>query len=500
MRRLDGGTRHFVHELRADRLVVALMSVALILGGGTSCVPSSGGNALTVRIEGGSTQIAGEGDVVTLRAIVTGGVAPYVYRWSQERGPDALPDDAVLNSDSLTTAALTLQDEYAFRVHVTDAAGTLMDQWVLLRVGPPGAGGGGFQVIIDGPDSVDFGQQADLSAFVGGDGDLTFSWTILSGPGRLSATTGQDVSLIAEGLGRARVQVVVTDAVTELTATDDLDIELRPALTLTDLTLTRVNQAATLSVEIAPASAAATYAWTVLSGEADIDGADTSVLTVTPSSPGTITVEVTATAPADVGSASDTVTSSRRASVVAVSDLAPRVHMQTDAGDILLELNAEKAPLTTANFLRYVDEGFYDGVLIHRYSCERDFQTGECRQPFVIQGGGFVRGDSGLTFKPPTHPPVAGEQGNGLSNLRLTVAMALSASDPDSATTQFFVNLHDDNARLDADFTVFGRVVSGEDVIEAITRRETRSDPITGGRSELLVEPVTMQSVRRVTE
>jgi peptidyl-prolyl cis-trans isomerase A (cyclophilin A) len=112
-----------------------------------------------------------------------------------------------------------------------------------------------------------------------------------------------------------------------------------------------------------------------------------------------------------------------------------------------------------ANFLQYVDEGFYEGVLFHRVVTD-----------FVIQAGGFVPGADGMERKDATRPPVAGEAPNGLSNVRGTVAMALRGEDADSGDTQFFVNLID-NALLDEGpppFTVFAEVVEGMDVVDAI--------------------------------
>ena len=142
----------------------------------------------------------------------------------------------------------------------------------------------------------------------------------------------------------------------------------------------------------------------------------------------------------------------------------PRVALETDLGRIVIELDAERAPRTVENFLRYVREGFYDGTVFHRVV-----------PGFVIQGGGYTA----RLERKPTHPPIPNESDNGLSNRRGTVAMA-RARDPDSATSQFFINLAD-NTFLDhrppvarpSGYTVFGRVVEGMDVVDAIARRPT---------------------------
>ncbi|NHN37469.1 peptidyl-prolyl cis-trans isomerase [Pseudomaricurvus alcaniphilus] len=135
----------------------------------------------------------------------------------------------------------------------------------------------------------------------------------------------------------------------------------------------------------------------------------------------------------------------------------PRVLLKTDLGNITLELFADKAPATVANFLQYCREGFYVGTIFHRVI-----------PGFVVQGGG-------LTFdyvRKETRDPVVNESGNGLRNRTGTVAMA-RLGDPDSATSQFYINLRD-NKHLDPDkdkagYTVFGQVLEGMDVVRKIT-------------------------------
>jgi len=135
---------------------------------------------------------------------------------------------------------------------------------------------------------------------------------------------------------------------------------------------------------------------------------------------------------------------------------ASRVRVVTSMGSFVIELNAERAPLTVANFLRYVDEGQYSGTIFHRVIAS-----------FVIQGGGY---DTSYNLKSAPHK-VVNESGNGLSNQRGTVGMA-RAADPHGADCQFFVNLAD-NAALDPNSTrwgyaVFGRVVEGMEVVDQI--------------------------------
>lgn len=137
---------------------------------------------------------------------------------------------------------------------------------------------------------------------------------------------------------------------------------------------------------------------------------------------------------------------------------AQKVKLSTSMGDIVLQLDAEKAPKTVANFVQYVKEGHYAGTVFHRVI-----------DGFMIQGGGMKPDMS----EKPTRAPIALESRNGLTNLRGSVAMARTMV-PDSATAQFFINLGD-NAFLDAanardgnGYAVFGRVVEGMDVVDKI--------------------------------
>jgi cyclophilin family peptidyl-prolyl cis-trans isomerase len=141
----------------------------------------------------------------------------------------------------------------------------------------------------------------------------------------------------------------------------------------------------------------------------------------------------------------------------AVND-SPRVELTTDEGAIVLELFPDKAPITVSNFLQYVDDGYYDGTIFHRVI-----------PGFVAQGGGLTYD---FTRKPP-RDPIANESDNGLSNKPMTLAMARH-SDPDSATSQFYINLNH-NPGLDATeerpgYTVFGQVVDGYDTIITIVQ------------------------------
>ncbi len=134
------------------------------------------------------------------------------------------------------------------------------------------------------------------------------------------------------------------------------------------------------------------------------------------------------------------------------------VVLETTLGNIEIELDAQKAPISTANFLAYVDAGHYDGTVFHRVI-----------PGFMIQGGGF---DASFKQKS-TKPPIKNEFGNGLYNQRGTISMART-SDPNSATSQFFINLKDnDFLNQPPGYAVFGKVTSGMDVVDKIAAVQT---------------------------
>jgi peptidyl-prolyl cis-trans isomerase A (cyclophilin A) len=153
------------------------------------------------------------------------------------------------------------------------------------------------------------------------------------------------------------------------------------------------------------------------------------------------------------------------------------VVLSTSLGDITLELDAAKAPITVQNFLEYVDAGFYDGTVFHRVIPD-----------FMIQGGGMLPDMK----EKKTRASIKNEAENGLKNDKGTIAMARTSA-KDSATAQFFINLKANdflnNGSRDFGYAVFGRVTSGMDVVEKIGAVRTRSD--------VPAEPVVIKSAKR---
>jgi peptidyl-prolyl cis-trans isomerase B (cyclophilin B) len=169
------------------------------------------------------------------------------------------------------------------------------------------------------------------------------------------------------------------------------------------------------------------------------------------------------------------------AGIAAGAQAAQQVKLETSFGDIVIQLNAAAAPKTVANFLTYVNSGFYDGTIFHRVI-----------QKFMIQGGGFT---PDMTQKE-TKSPIANEAGNGLKNLRGTIAMARTG-EPHSATAQFFINTVDNdflNYRSSTTegfgYCVFGKVISGMEVVDSIAKTPTTRN---GMNSDVPVEPVIIK-------
>jgi cyclophilin family peptidyl-prolyl cis-trans isomerase len=158
------------------------------------------------------------------------------------------------------------------------------------------------------------------------------------------------------------------------------------------------------------------------------------------------------------------------------------IRFETTLGDFTIELFDKEAPQTVANFSRYIEDGFFDGTIFHRVI-----------PGFVIQGGGFTED---MTQKR-TQPPIKNEADNGLKNERGTLSMART-NDINSATSQFFVNLKDneslDHRRGNFGYAVFARVTEGMDVIDKIAAVETGR---RRGFEDVPLEPVIMKSVRR---
>ncbi|CDG86593.1 peptidylprolyl isomerase A [Xenorhabdus bovienii] len=170
-------------------------------------------------------------------------------------------------------------------------------------------------------------------------------------------------------------------------------------------------------------------------------------------------------------------------SVMAAPALAAETHVKlvTSAGEIELALDSNKAPITTKNFIEYVNEGFYNNTIFHRII-----------PGFMVQGGGFTKDMKQKVAK----APIKNEADNGLRNLRGTIAMARTA-DKDSATSQFFINVADnaflDHGQRDFGYAVFGKVVKGMDVVDKMSQVKTEN---VGPYQNVPVKPIVILSAK----
>ena len=159
---------------------------------------------------------------------------------------------------------------------------------------------------------------------------------------------------------------------------------------------------------------------------------------------------------------------------------APHVLLETTNGQIEIELDPVKAPISTKNFLDYVDSGFYNNTIFHRVI-----------PGFMVQGGGFTE----QMQQKDTKAPIKNESKNGLHNVRGTLSMART-SVPDSATSQFFINVKDNDFLDQGDgYAVFGKVVKGMDVVDIIVNTQTTTK---SGMKDVPANPVFIKSAKRI--
>ncbi len=164
----------------------------------------------------------------------------------------------------------------------------------------------------------------------------------------------------------------------------------------------------------------------------------------------------------------------------------PSVVIETSLGNVTVQLEPEKAPKTVENFLKYVDKAFYNGTIFHRVI-----------PTFMIQGGGFTEDMKEKKTDDPVKNESLAFNKNGMSNVRGTIAMART-NDPNSATSQFFINLFDRNKNLDtydnAGYTAFGTVTEGMDVVDKIAKVETET---RGPHDDVPKKTVLIKSIKR---
>lgn len=481
--------------------IVVLTAAYAVIGGACVFVPV--GTNLRVTIT--SDRLVNEGMATTLTASAEGGSPPFLFRWSQERGPVDLVLTDIM-SDTLVTEPLTTQGDYVFRVVVTDAHGDTADTFAPVRVVDPDVPLGEPVVLVDGPATAEFGAGVLLSAQTNLL-NAEFAWEVVSGAADIDTPTDDATTVTPTALGTLVVRVTATEVATAESVAADATIEVSPSINIVAPVLAVVGEPVPLTVTVAPSPVGVSFGWSVEAGQATLDGATQQSPTLTTEARDPVRVLLTVTAPTD---GDFPAASTREVEIASVFDLKPEVRVSTNLGDFTLRLEGVRAPQLTANFLLRVDDGFYDDMLLHRVTPFSPL-IGVSDPPQVIQGGAYIRDDVGdLVLKEPTRDPASADTDIGLSNgIINSVTMALESPggiqpDLDSVGAEFLINRSPLNQFLDLGaFPVFARVSDGEDVVDAISAVEVIDSPIfsdADGNAELSLpaEDIVMQSVRRL--
>lgn len=432
-----------------------------------------------------------------------GGFLPRAVRFDAAQSSD--PDGSVVMyewdfGDGLTGTGVTIDHAYAtsgrfnVRLTVTDnRGGTGMTQRLVAANTRPTAD---FDFTPNGPEAPQLLTVAfDGSPSMDTDGTIdTYSWNFGDG----GTATGMNVQHVYANPGEYSVTLTVTDNLGGL-ASSTQDLDLRGTLPFI-LSITPVNGVVNTTVNITDLAglnfAVGAAVRMTRTGQTDITASNVNVVSDTQI---TCSFNLANAALGDwnvvvrnPGGAEAT----RNAAFRVVT--ANRVRLNTSLGDIVLELDPQRAPNHVANFLRYVDEERYDGIVFHRVP-----------QPdFVIQAGAFRSlgfGNSPRLEEVAGLPAINSEANNGLSNIRGTIALALRGQNANSGSSQWFINVID-NPNLDngpPPFTVFGRVVQGLDVVDLISDVQTSSflvrllDGSTTTFQDVPVQDVTILSARR---
>jgi cyclophilin family peptidyl-prolyl cis-trans isomerase len=456
----------------------------------------------------------------TLTAEASGGVPPYFYRWNVEQVPDD-PEDLldgmipiVINATQPEVETLPFEvGRYVYRVRVTDSAGTVETAFVIIDVGPTP-----LEVeIVEANDEGDpltrtASEPFTLTVEANMGDEFTFAWRQLDGPDvEFENEDEATVRITAIEPGQIRIGVTVFTVDTPPQGdTADILIDIESG----DSFLVRVdtpdlllqNEPGTLLANLTNDSIDADsldYEWEILSNvDADLSSPNSRETSLVSRSLTTVNLRVTAS-----GMVNSTFRSATQdVGVVVLPDLKPEFRMIIKSaneevnGQIIFELDAESAPKTVANIVRYIDAGFYTNVLFHRLALDGG-------DPFVTQFGGFTVDDEeegGVSRKDPIFDPVESENESTIGNTRSTVGLALTGGNPNSGTSQIFINVKDNTFLDNQGFTAFGTIVEGMDLVDLMFDFETDAATVDGGStiSDVPVVPITIADFRRfiVTE
>lgn len=464
---------------------------------GDFCVSATGPGTLNL---GGSATYAATPDYT----------GTFAYLWEaftagddpQDEEPT---DDVTFDDPSLaeTTATAAAPGSFVLRVRVTDEDTGDVGSGAVRVVVPDTDE---LTVSITGPTTAATDQTIELTAVPeNATAALTYAWEILSGTADLENDDQATVQVTPTVAGAVQIQVSVTEDGTERTAsaTHSVTVE-EPDQVAVEASaagpLLRLGDEMAITASVPGEFDSVVYSWVVDRGPGEIADTTSPTTTLTATAGDTIEFHVDVMAQRGEQTLWGTSDFLYAVSYEADPDEQPIVVIDVeDFGEIHLAMEVEAAPKTVANFLRYVDEDFYDGVVFHRVVAVPD--------DFVVQGGAFEPDGDILAEKEGARDPVESEAPNGLSNIRTTVAMALRGQDANSGDTQFFINLSDDNDFLDEGpppFTVFARVAEGMDVVDQIADVEVGSRPVRmedGSEREMddvPLEDVIMREVYRL--
>lgn len=455
------------------------------------------GGELSVLISGSTNLQTGESAFLT--ANVTGGTGNRTYVWEIIEGQGELGDPT--GSGTTVTPAPGFEGTLIVGITVTDDAAeaeATTQHEIVVSIGE-------FSLTLDIPDVGVTGEQNRIAGIVlGAPGELDYEWQLLTSPpgGGLANFNCPEVWAATTLPGTVSFRLTVIDRETgdELGSADgSLDFEdpLDEGFVVTVVSappLPAPGEPVNLVASIDGGATDISYTWTLVDGSGEYDDPNSPTPTFTPDDLGTAQVRVSVLG---TGAAGVQLVSTD-AYITTISAPDPEVVMDIEGfGEVRMQLDSTLAPISTANFLSYVDQGFYDGLVFHRVlTIENEFIAA------IVQGGGF---DQDLQ-QVDAHEPIVSESANGVSNVRGTVATVLPNGGAGTATSWFNINVDDNSALLDeaetgsASPAVFGTVIEGMEVIDAVNIVEV--DELCGdfrfGFASAPAETVVINSLRRV--
>jgi len=487
-------------------------------------------------VDAGNDLFATQEQTLTLEATASGGSPPYIFRWNVELVPDdplelldgVIPLLADNNQPTIDTVPFDI-GQYVYRIRVTDSTGRTAVDFVMIDVAETP-----LRVTIaesgddaDVPLSAVAAEAFTLTADTNMTGDFTYIWAQIDGPNaEFSNDDQQSIEVTASEPGELVIRVTV-----QQDGGGAAFVDVRVDVVQGDSFLVRVEQpdllllgeadslTANISNDTVDADALS-YSWEVVDGrDVVFSSPDARTTDVTSNVLQTIEVRVTASGTVN-GRARE---NSENVVLVVLPDLNPEFIMTVSSlnagvsGNVTFAFDAQAAPKTVANIVRYIDDAFYNDTLWHRVVTRTGMQSPGgvvgADIPFVAQFGGFRRAGD-VVERLDVRDPVVSENETSLGSTPRTIAVALSGGNPDSGTSQIFVNVSD-NSNIETDdvnhvdldsqgFTAFGRVVEGFGLIEAMFDAQVDNADTADGPSltNVPVDDITILVFRRaiVTE